>query len=137
MLRVCKLHIFFSLLSFLVVYLFSPYISMIKVWFGFVLFHDTWFQYGHSVSCMTILFLKLSNHQIRHKAAHKGGCQPGDYIWSLPPGVCVGIYGLTYSLYHPCRAMIKDGYKPVLKFCGTLKIKSQWNPCQSLSLILP
>ena len=31
------------------------------------------------------------------------GCQPGDCIWSLhsSSGVCVGMYGLTYSLYHP------------------------------------
>ena len=31
------------------------------------------------------------------------GCQPGDCIWSVQfsSGVYVGIYGLTYSLYHP------------------------------------
>ena len=32
------------------------------------------------------------------------GCQPGDFAYdhfNLPPGLCVGIYGLTYSLYHP------------------------------------
>ena len=30
-------------------------------------------------------------------------CQPGDCIWSLQfsSEVCVGIYGITYSLYHP------------------------------------
>ena len=29
------------------------------VWFAFVLFNDTWYQEGHSVSCITILFSKL------------------------------------------------------------------------------
>ena len=31
------------------------------------------------------------------------GCQPCDCIWSLQfsSGVCVGIYWITYSLYHP------------------------------------
>ena len=56
------------------------------------------------MSCMTILFINNANQQIRHQATHKVGCQPGDFcIWSLQSssGVCVGIYGLTYSLYHP------------------------------------
>ena len=34
-------------------------IVLLMVWFGFVLFNDTWSQYGHSVSCITILSLKL------------------------------------------------------------------------------
>ena len=48
-------------------------------------------------------FYKLANHQTRHQTTQKVGCQPGDCIWLLQcsPGVCVGIYGLTYSLYHP------------------------------------
>ena len=33
------------------------------------------------------IFPKLANHQIQHQATHKVGCQPG---------VCVGMYGLTY-----------------------------------------
>ena len=85
-------------------------------WIGlfvlFVLFNVMWSQQGQSVSCMTMFFffLKLANHQIRHQATHKVGCQPGDCIWSLyfSAGVWVGtyMYGLTYSLYHPqglCR----------------------------------
>ena len=28
-------------------------------------------------------FPKLANHQTRHQATHKVGCQPGDCIWSL------------------------------------------------------
>ena len=32
---------------------------------------------------MTVLFLKSANHQIRHQATHKVGCQPGDCTWSL------------------------------------------------------
>ena len=49
------------------------------------------------------VFSKLANHQIRHQATHKVGCQPGDCIWSLQSstGVCVGMYGLTCLLYHP------------------------------------
>ena len=45
-------------------------------------------------------FSRLANHQIRHQAANKVGCQPGEFVWSSA-GVCVGVYGLTYSLYHP------------------------------------
>ena len=45
-----------------------------------MLFNDTCSQQGHSVSCMTILFSKLANHQIRHQATHKMDCQPGDCI---------------------------------------------------------
>ena len=52
-------------------------------------------------------FSKLANHQIRHQAAYKVGCQPGDCAWSLysSSGVCVDMYGLTYSLYHPQGAI--------------------------------
>ena len=48
-------------------------------------------------------FSELANYQLRHLATHKVGCQSGDCIWSLrfSSGVCVGTYGLTYSLYHP------------------------------------
>ena len=48
-------------------------------------------------------FSKLANHQIRHQTTHKVGCPPGDCIWSLQSssGVCVGMHGLMYSLYHP------------------------------------
>ena len=51
------------------------------------------------MSCMTMLFLNLqiTRSDIR---SHIVGCQPGDCIWSLQcsSGVCVGTYGLTYSL---------------------------------------
>ena len=45
-------------------------------------------------------FSSLANYQIRHQATHKVGCEPGECIWSLlsSSGVCVGIYGLTYSI---------------------------------------
>ena len=33
---------------------------------GFVLFNDIWSQYGHSVSCMTILYSTLANLKIGH-----------------------------------------------------------------------
>ena len=48
-------------------------------------------------------FSKLANHQIRHQATHKVGCQPGACIWSLQysSGVCLGMYGLTYSRITP------------------------------------
>ena len=35
------------------------------------------------MSCMTILFSKFANQQIRHQATHNVGCQPGDCIWSF------------------------------------------------------
>ena len=71
----------------------------------FVLFSDTWSQYRLSVSCMTILFSKLANRHLRHQAIQKIGCQPGDCIWLHR--VCVGMYGLTHSLYHPQEALIR------------------------------
>ena len=48
-------------------------------------------------------FSKLANHQIRHYATPKVGCQPCDCIWSLQfsSGFFVGMYELTYALYHP------------------------------------
>ena len=53
-------------------------------------------------------FSRLANHQVRHQATHKVGCHPGDCIWSLKSfsGVCVGMYGLTCSVYHPRGAKI-------------------------------
>ena len=35
------------------------------------------------VSCITILFSMLSNHQIRHEATCKASDQPGDCRWPL------------------------------------------------------
>ena len=77
---------------------------LFKNWFGLV-YVAKW----HLVSVRTFsvmydhAFSKLANHQIRHQAAHKVGCQPGDRTWSLfsSSGFRVGIYGLTYSLYSP------------------------------------
>ena len=49
---------------------------------------------------MTILFSVLANHQTRYQGTRKVGCQSG--VCRLPlnssSDVCVGIYGLTYSL---------------------------------------
>ena len=56
-------------------------------------------------------FAKLANHQIRHQATRdKVGCQPVDCIWSLQSSsrFCVGVYGLTYSLYHPWGAVWRE-----------------------------
>ena len=57
------------------------------------------------MSCMTILFSKLANHQIGHQVAvtHKLGCQPGDIIWSLLiflGGSC-GYVWINILTYHP------------------------------------
>ena len=46
-----------------------------------MLFNNTWSQFGHSVSCMIILFPILANHQIRHQATYIEGCQPADCRW--------------------------------------------------------
>ena len=40
-----------------------------------------------SVSCMTILFSVLTNHQFRHQVMHSMGCQTGDCKW---PVKCMG-----------------------------------------------
>ena len=63
--------------------------------FEFVLFSDTWSQQGHSVSCMTIRFPKVVNHQSRHQATSKMGVRlvisgnhcnlPYGFVW-----VCMG-----------------------------------------------
>ena len=57
-------------------------------------------------------FSKLVNHQTRHQATHKMGCQPGDCIWSLQSssGVCMGMYELKYSHYHPWGVQISVIY---------------------------
>ena len=73
---------------------------------SFVLFNDTWSQYGHSVLCMTILC--LHNHLIRHQATYKAGCQPGDCIW--PTNVPWGL----------------SGYHTVCMGWHTLFITSEW-----------
>ena len=67
---------------------------------SFVTLNDTWSQYGHSVSCMTILLFMLANHQIRHRqATRKVSYQTGDSRRSQSSsGVHVGMYGLKYSL---------------------------------------
>ena len=49
-------------------------------------------------------FSKLANHQIRHQAAHKVGCQSGDCIWLIYSslGLCVSLefaYG-QFNLPH-------------------------------------
>ena len=61
-------------------------------------------------------FSKVANHQIRHQATHKVGCPPVDCIWSVQSstGVCVGMYGLTYSLYHPQGWMDERCFRPLL-----------------------
>ena len=57
-------------------------------------------------------FLQASaNQQIRHKATHKVGCQPGDFAYdhfNLPPGFVWVYMGLTYSLYHPEGRRMKE-----------------------------
>ena len=66
----------------------------LKTEFAFLLFKDTWPQWGHSVSYVTMLFPLLANHQDRHQATSKMGCQPGDCMWPLQfsPGVCTVMY---------------------------------------------
>ena len=47
--------------------------------------------------CRPILFTMLAHLQIRHQGTTKKSSQLGD-----PSGVCVGMYGLKYSIYHSC-----------------------------------
>ena len=49
------------------------------------------------------LFFACKTHQSRYQVTSKMGCQPGGCGWLLlsSSGVCVGMYGLPYSLYHP------------------------------------
>ena len=61
------------------------------------------------MSCMTILFSKLANHQIRHQATHKEGCKPaGDCTWSLQSssGGYAGMYGLNSTLFLLAKSVI-------------------------------
>ena len=57
-----------------------------------MLFNDTWFQEGCSVSHVAVLFGMLANHRVRHQATHKVDCQPGDCRWSL-----YHLWGLFFS----------------------------------------
>ena len=77
-------------------------------WIGFVLFNNTWSQWGHSVSCMIIhFFSKLANHQIRHQATHQVDGQLGDCIWSVTliflRGLC-GYIWVNILTLSPLRA---------------------------------
>ena len=58
---------------------------------------------------MLCLNLQITRSDMR---PHKVGSQTGDCTWSLysSSGVCVCMYGLTYSLYRPwgCLTMEKD-----------------------------
>ena len=66
------------------------------IWFCFVLFmlfHDTWSQLGHSVSCMTILFLTLqiTRSDIRPHMKWVVGLVIAYGPFNLPQG-CVCVY---------------------------------------------
>ena len=52
-----------------------------------------------------IILFQVANHEIRHKATYELACQSGDCEWPLQSScdVCVDMYGLTYSIYHPRR----------------------------------
>ena len=43
------------------------------------------------VSCMTILFFLLANHQMRHHATHKVGCPPDDLSSTCLARACHGL----------------------------------------------
>ena len=51
---------------------------------------------------IAILSSLLANHQSRHQAAIKWAVSLvlADGHFNLPQGLCVGMHGLTYSLYH-------------------------------------
>ena len=78
-----------------------PIVTTGLVWF--VLFNGTWSQYGHSVSCMAILFQNSQNTRsdirphIKWAVSLVIAC--GHFI--LPQGFVWMLYELTYSLYHP------------------------------------
>ena len=67
---------------------------------GLSLFNDTWSQKGHSVLCMTS-FSTLANNQIWHQTVQQSRLSAW---WLQNPqyssGGFVGMYGLTYLLYH-------------------------------------
>ena len=80
--------------------------NFIKVsWFKFEFcggFINTWSQYGHRFHVWPYFFLCL---QITVADIRPQGkvCRHGECRWPLKSssGVCVGVYGLTYSLYQP------------------------------------
>ena len=60
------------------------------------------------------------------------GCQPGDFAYDhfqTSSGLCVGIYGLTYSLYHP------EGLSNFSKYCLTQLCHSLHIPLLDLILV--
>ena len=59
---------------------------------GLLAIEDTWLTSGVMYD---FTFSKLANHQIRHKATHKAGCQPGDCIWSLV--FLIGVCGYVWE----------------------------------------
>ena len=70
-------------------------------------------MYGHSVS-------KLANHQIRHQATHKVGCQPGDCMFTLIFlwGLCGHVWVNILTLSSPPRRKIH--YLTVLHFLNCI-----------------
>ena len=68
------------------------------------MFNDIWAQKGHSVSCMTILFIKLqiSKSDIRPHIEWGVSLVILHTVTSIfLNGLGGYIYGLTNSLYHP------------------------------------
>ena len=70
----------------------------------FVLLSGTWSQKGYSVFCMSTLLSLFANYQNRHQPHKWSGlstCWLQMTTLQSSSGVCVGIHGLKYSLYHP------------------------------------
>ena len=73
---------------------------------GRLLFNDTWFQQGHSVSCMTILFQTIlqitrSDNRPHIKWALSLVIACGHFDFCHGFVLVYGMYGITYSLHHP------------------------------------
>ena len=68
------------------------------------------------ICCNTLL--QIADHLIRHQAVKLSVC---DCKWPfhLPKGLCIGMFGLTYSLYTP------EGYTGSVRYLNTSEL-SWW-----------
>ena len=84
-------------------------------------------MYDHTLS-------KLANHQIRHQATHKVGCQLGDFIWSFQSslGVYMGMYGKHIHFIIP-RGVKKDGRSVFILLTCCVLCAFRLRECESIT----
>ena len=102
-------------------------------WGVCMLFNDTWYQLGHSVSWMAILSSLLANHQRRHQAAIKWAVSLvlADGHFNVNHGLSVDMYGLTTHCITPD---VLTKITSFLTFCLRWKSMRRRSICNNCTL---